>query len=291
MPVQKYRLASPVINDYNNNAKQTQPYYRPIENIKIHKNGKTRIENEEIKQIPNSTPMPRWWIVLPCLLFITLPSSSDSLILNDFIVRRYERLYGLSDRRQGERTACREESAATIGYWYLDQYSFGGADYNLVQKDAAQFNVKSSLATLFPSLFSIILLGSNCDTIGRRPLLLLPFIGKTIRYSIMLIVVTRDLSDLWIIVAQSFEALFGSFGIVMLGALAFITDCTDDSERTRPFVITEVLALVARVVPVFIVGLWLKRYRYIVPLSVCLGLSIMGLLYALFVQPESVRSV
>ncbi|CAF4705086.1 unnamed protein product [Rotaria sp. Silwood1] len=216
--------------------------------------------------------MPRWWLVIPCLLLMTLTSAPDALLINDFIVRRYERHYGFESSVRGPRTACRlQSSTSTPGYWYLEQYSLDGAAYDIVQKDAAKFNVKNSFATLIPSLFAIILLGSNCDTIGRRPLLLLPFIGKVARYIFMLIIIARDLSDGWLLVGHACEALFGSVGIVMLSALAFITDCTRESERTRPFVIAEVIALLARVVPVLAVGLWLQRFLYTVPTSVCLG--------------------
>ncbi|CAF0952062.1 unnamed protein product [Rotaria sp. Silwood1] len=236
--------------------------------------------------------MPRWWLVIPCLLLMTLTSAPDALLINDFIVRRYERHYGFESSARGQRTACRlQSSTSTPGYWYLEQYSLDGAAYDIVQKDAAKFNVKNSFATLIPSLFAIILLGSNCDTIGRRPLLLLPFIGKVARYIFMLIIIARDLSDGWLLVGHACEALFGSVGIVMLSALAFITDCTRESERTRPFVIAEVIALLARVVPVLAVGLWLQRFLYTVPTSVCLGLSVIGMLYVLFIQPESVQSV
>ena len=92
-------------------------------------------------------------------------------------------------------------------------------------------------------------------------------------------------------VAHACEALFGSFGIVMLSALAYITDCTHESKRTRPFLIAEVVTLVARVVPVLAVGFWLQYFLYTIPTSVCLGLSVIGMLYVLFIQPESVQNM
>ncbi|CAF1383361.1 unnamed protein product [Adineta steineri] len=228
---------------------------------------------------------------MPCLLLITLASAPDLLILNDFIVRRYERQYGLDTSDRTQRSTCHESATATSGYWYLDEDSSAGANYNKVQQHAAKFNVKNSLATLIPSLFAIVVLGSNCDTIGRRPLLFLPFIGKVVRYSLMLIIVTHDLPDGYLMAAHACEAVFGSFGIVMLSALAYITDCTHESERTRPFLLAEVITLVARVVPVLAVGLWLQHFLYIIPTSVCLGLSVIGMLYVLFIQPESVQHI
>jgi MFS family permease len=162
-------------------------------------------------------------------------------------------------------------------------------DYSLVQRDASSFNVKNSIATLIPAFVTFILLGSNSDIIGRRPLLVLPFLGKVVRYSFMLIIVSLDLSDAWIIATHALEASFGSGGLVILSALAYITDCTNES-RTRAFLLTEVLTVIARIIPVLAVSLWLRHYLYIVPLSVNLILSVIGLSYTLFVQPESVES-
>ncbi|CAF3371831.1 unnamed protein product [Rotaria socialis] len=289
MAAQKYRLAPPDVHDNNNNNKKL---YRTVDYVEVNTNRVPLINKEEIRQIHNlPSSIPRWWLVIPCLLFITLPTASDSLLMNDFIVRRYEHHYELKTLRKKERTACLQVSTSTLDYWYLEQYSPVESGYNMVQKAAAKFNVKSSSATLIPSLFAIVLLGSNCDTIGRRPLLFLPFIGKIVRYTLMIIIIARDLPDGWLIACQAVEAFFGSFGIVMLSALAFITDCTHESERTRPFLIIEVIVLVARVVPVLAIGLWLQHSLYIIPLSVCLGLSIVGMLYVLFIQPESVQTV
>jgi MFS family permease len=165
------------------------------------------------------------------------------------------------------------------------------SDYTKVQHDAASFHTKNSIVALIPALVTSIFLGSNCDIIGRRPLLVLPFLSKVVRYSLMLIIVSRDLSDAWLLVVHAIEAVFGSSGLVLLSAFAYITDCTDGSTRTRAFLLTEGIVFLARIVSVLAVGIWLRFYFYTAPLSVCLGLSVIGLLYALFVQPESVENV
>ncbi|CAF1620603.1 unnamed protein product [Adineta steineri] len=290
MVIRQYRLATPVVDDDDNT--HARQLYRIVNDSETNKNTVFLLDKEETKHVSELIPStPRWWLVIPCLLLITLASAPDLLILNDFIVRRYERQYGLDTSDRTQRSTCHESSTATSGYWYLDEDSSAGANYNKVQQHAAKFNVKNSLATLIPSLFAIVVLGSNCDTIGRRPLLFLPFIGKVVRYSLMLIIVTHDLPDGYLMAAHACEAVFGSFGIVMLSALAYITDCTHESERTRPFLLTEVITLVARVVPVLAVGLWLQHFLYIIPTSVCLGLSVIGMLYVLFIQPESVQNI
>jgi len=226
-----------------------------------------------------------------------LATAGDPLLLNDLIIRRYERHYGLEASPNSQSKVCRESATTSrpVFYWQFpppDQRpSPSRSDYTKVQHDAASFHMKNSIVALIPALVTFIFLGSNCDIIGRRPLLVLPFLGKVVWYSLMLIIVSRDLSDAWLLAAHAIEAVFGSSGLVMLSAFAYITDCTDGPMRTRAFLLTEGILFLVRVVPVLAVGIWLRFYLYIVPLSVFLGLSVIGLLYALFVQPESVESV
>ncbi|CAF1063934.1 unnamed protein product [Rotaria magnacalcarata] len=124
-------------------------------------------------------------------------------------------------------------------------------------------------------------------------MLLLPFLGKIVESTLMLVVVTRNLSDAWILAAHGLEAIFGSAGLIMLSGFAYITDCSLEEKRTRAFLIAELVLIVARIGPTLALGLWLNKYSYlyVVPISISLGLSVIGLLYALFIQPESVQSV
>jgi len=120
---------------------------------------------------------------------------------------------------------------------------------------------------------------------------MLPLLGKVVWYSLMLIIVSRNLSNNWLLGVHAIEAVFGSNGLLVLSAFSYITDCTYGPMRTRAFLLTEGLLFLARIVPVLSVGIWLRFYLYTVPLSVCLVLSVVALLYTLFIQPESVESV
>jgi hypothetical protein len=217
--------------------------------------------------------------------------------MNDLIVRRYERYYGLDASPSAQRAVCRESTTTTIPPFYWDfpppdqESRQNRPDYAMVQHAAARFHTKNSIVGLAPAIVTFIFLGANCDTIGRRPLLVLPFVGKMVWYSLMLIIVSRNLSDAWLLAAHAIESVFGSTGLLMLSAFSYITDCTYGTMRTRAFLLTEGIAFFARVLPVLAIGIWLHFYLYIGPLSVCLALSVIGLLYGMFIQPESVESV
>lgn len=107
----------------------------------------------------------------------------------------------------------------------------------------------------------------------------------------MLIILSHNLSDGWLLAAHAIETVFGSNGLVLLSAFAYITDGTYEPMRTRAFLLTEGITFLARIVPILAVGIWLRYYLYTTPLSICLGLSVIALFYAIFVQPESVENI
>jgi hypothetical protein len=305
MSTRKYRLAAPIDNDnvdvpYRSVLSVAPPvllWLGTSNNVETSTSKALLHDKQKIGETVPFVPPARWWLVLPCLVLITLATASDPLLLNDLIVRRYERHYGLDASPNSQSKVCRQSMTTSmpVFYWQFppsnQQPSQSRPDYTKVQHDAASFHTKNSIVALIPALITSVFLGSNCDIIGRRPLLVLPFLGKVVWYSLMLIIVSRDLSDAWLLAAHAIEAVLGSSGLVMLSAFAYITDCTDESMRTRAFLFTEGIAFFVRIVPVLAVGIWLRFYLYTVPLSVCLGLSVIGLLYALFVQPESVENV
>lgn len=275
-PYKKYRLAPPIDTIGVSTTPPIVLVYRPKLNV---------------KQLSS----PHWWFVLPCLFLIVFCTASDPILMNDLIIHRYERYYGMSTSTDTQRTAC-QQTMVPMMYWQHLYFDFEPnlprqyLDYSHVQRDAASFNVKNSIAILVASIFTFILLGANSDLIGRRPLIVFPFIGKIILYTLMLIIISRDLSNNWIIVVHVLEGIFGSGGLVILSGFAYITDCTNQT-RTRCFFIAEVVIIIARIIPVVGVSVWLRYFKYIAPLSLNLSLSVIGLLYTIFVQPESVEKV
>ncbi len=305
MSTRKYRLAAPIDDD---NAvvlyRPASLIARPVpsrlttsNNVETSTSKALLRDREKVPVTVPFIPPARWWLVLPCLLLVTFVSTVDPLLMNDLIVRRYERRYGFDASPSTQRKVCRQSTTTSMPafYWQFPPSNGGSSqgrpDYSMVQHDAADFHRKNSLVALIPAVVTFILLGSNCDFIGRRPLLMLPLVGKVIWYSLMLIIVSRDLPDNWLLAAHAFEAVFGSNGLVILSAFSYITDCTYGSMRAGAFLWTEGLVFLARIVPVLSLGIWLRFYLYTVPLSVCLVLSVVALLYTLFIQPESVESV
>ena len=239
--------------------------------------------------------LPPWWRVLPSVVLIVIISTIDNLSLNDFIEYRYAMQYqSNSSSTRNSRQLCLNDSR--MSHQSTISMSTSTSDYSstttispddLVQESTARLNVYISLAATIPAILTSILLGANCDQTGRKALIVLPFAGKVIRYSILSAVVYFHLSDLWIILSVLFDSLFGTAGLFVQGAYAYVSDCTDKKTRTTGIVVTEVFLVGTRFVPLLTVGIYLQHPNFIQAMLFTLGISLTGFLYCIFLQPES----
>ena len=136
-------------------------------------------------------------------------------------------------------------------------------------------------------MFTSIVLGSNCDRIGRKSLIALPFIGKITRYTLLTNVAYFNLADWCIILAVMFDGICGAASLCILGAFSYVADCTTSKTRTPATIVTNISIASSRVLPLLTLGFYLQTHRFILPMSVAFGLSVFGFLFTLVFQPES----
>ncbi len=222
----------------------------------------------------------RWWIVLPVVIVSMTAATTDPVFLNDLMIRRYQIEYGLANSTlPASETACNTEDLQNNSYI---------ADLSVkVQKSVSRLNIIMSGVGAAPAVFTYIILGANCDRIGRKPLMILPCIGRILRYTILLLLVELNLSDIWLIMSNVIDGLFGSNSVLLLGAIAYITDCTSDQQRSRAMLLEEAAAALTRIFPLLGLGFWLQHHGYTLPVSINLGLNVAALLYIFILQPES----
>ena len=230
---------------------------------------------------PQQSQRPfRWWIVLPVILVSMTAATTDPILLNDLMVRRYRIEYGLVNASSpSSETACTREDFQNDSH--LSQSS------TQVQKSVSNLNIIMAGVGAGPAVLTYIILGGNCDRIGRKPLLLLPCLGKIIRYIILLLLVQFDLSDIWFILSNVIDGLFGSNSVLLLGAIAYITDCTTEQQRSRAMLLEEAAVALTRIFPLLGLGFWLLNHGYTLPIGINLGLNIGAVIYIFVVQPES----
>ncbi|CAF0984496.1 unnamed protein product [Adineta steineri] len=252
-------------------------------------------EQDDVKTPLLPPTLPRWWRVLPSLILIIIISTIDGLTLNDFIEYRYTQLYNLnSSSTPNTRELCLNStqispnaseliSTTTSKYPVSTTMSWS----EIIQMSTARLNVYINLAATIPSILTSILLGANCDRIGRKPLLALPFIGKTIRYMILTPVAYYDLSNIWIIISIMVDGLFGTAALNILSSFAYVTDCTDEKTRTVGIIIADVCIVCCRFIPLLTIGVYLQQPKFIQTMIFTLFLSVCGFIFSIVFQPES----
>ena len=248
-------------------------------------------EMNEINPIIAAT-FPKWWRGLPSLLMMMVIANIDVLILNDLIVHRYTILYQVnSTSTQKAREICLNESASSSSMYTSTTaripLTTTASVSDLVQASTARLNVYIYLAATLPAIFTSMLLGSNCDRIGRKSLIALPFVGKILRYILLTAVAHYNLANWCIIVSVMLDGLCGAQSLCILSAFAYVADCTTPKTRTPATIITNISIATSRILPLVTIGFYLQNHRYLLPMLVALGLSIFGFLFTLFFQPES----
>ncbi|CAF3499217.1 unnamed protein product [Rotaria socialis] len=235
---------------------------------------------------------PRWWRGLPSLLIMMIISNIDVLILNDFIEYHYAKVYQVnSTSSEIRREICLNESSSSSAAFSTTTSKSPIATTtslsNLVQAATARLNVYIYLSATVPAIITSILLGANCDRIGRKSLIALPFVGKITRYIILSSVVYFDLSEWLIILAVMCDGLCGAASLCILSAFAYVADCTTAKNRTPATIIANISIASSRILPLITLGLYLKSHHFIVAMLMALGLSIFGFIFTLIFQPES----
>lgn len=245
-------------------------------------------ENDSAKLLLD-VKKPKWWRVLPALAIMITITTVDGLILNDFIEDRYAKIYETSSNtNHSAQNACRSKNQSSTTTPANTFVSTTASPQDEIQAATARLNVYISLAATLPSVFTSILLGANCDRTGRKLLILLPFLGKIMRYIIFLFVVIYDLSNTWIIIAVTFDGFFGTAALTILSSFAYVSDCTDKKNRTKGVIVADVCIACNRFLPLLTMGLYLEKPRYLESTSIVLAVTIAAFFFTLFLQPESI---
>jgi MFS transporter, PCFT/HCP family, solute carrier family 46 (folate transporter), member 1 len=221
-----------------------------------------------------------WWIVLPIILVSMTTTSMDPIIFNDLMIRRFQIEYGLIN----------DSMSTTKAASHIQQLNNDSSYAQLsiqVQTSASRLHMIIAGLGALPALVTYVILGSNCDRIGRRPLLIIPCLGRTIRYIILLLLVQFNLSNTWLILSNVVDGLFGSNSVLLLGAIAYISDCTSNQQRSRAMLLEEAAVALTRIFPLIGLGICLQHHQYTLPIAMILFMNIAALIYIFVCQPES----
>ena len=157
-----------------------------------------------------------------------------------------------------------------------------------VHQKTSKWILHQSVVQMLPSIAVSLILGSWSDKVGRKTVLILPSVGSVLLYiNYMLNVAYFSLDVNYILIGVCISGFFGGFATTLLGVFSYISDITDKSQRTLRVAILESMIFLGGAVGNLIGGVIVDHYGYIAAFGLCLGLTIIVIMYISFILPES----
>ncbi|XP_007894718.2 proton-coupled folate transporter [Callorhinchus milii] len=157
-----------------------------------------------------------------------------------------------------------------------------------VETLTAHWNLCINGAGFAVGLFSATLLGPWSDSVGRRPILLVPTLGLALQAAVYLLVVSLSLPVACLLVGRLLSGALGDFSTLLAGCFSYIADVSDKEARTFRVAVLEACLGLAGMFGSVIGGQWRKAQGYTNPFWLALALYLAAGLYAFFFVRESV---
>ena len=159
---------------------------------------------------------------------------------------------------------------------------------DFVHQKTSKWILYQSVAWTLPSIFASLILGSWSDKVGRKVILILPSVGSVLLYvNYVLNVAFFSLHVNYLLIGVCVSGFFGGFATILLGVFSYISDITDKSQRTIRVAVLESMIFMGGTAGSLIGGILLDHDGFIPAFGLCLGLTVLTILYISFVLPES----
>lgn len=160
----------------------------------------------------------------------------------------------------------------------------------LVQPQVSLMSVsKSLIQSLLPAFLSFFV-GPWSDKYGRKPLLLAGYVGQSITYCLLLLMIIWDVSPWYFLIADIPSACLGGFCIIILASLCYISDISIESDRAWHLAYLEIAISFGLMLGIFTGPLIFKTYGYISVFGVAATCVVLAGFYVLLLVPETVQS-
>lgn len=147
---------------------------------------------------------------------------------------------------------------------------------------------KSFIESIFPSVLSLFL-GSWSDKYGRKPVILLGYIGITLSYLLLSLMVNWEIEPWYFLIAYIPMGLLGGISTLMLASFCYIIDITNNNERAWHLAWLDALISLGVLLGLFSGPTIYETYGYTAVFSVATVLCTIATLYIFFI-PETIQS-
>ncbi|KAM3934681.1 proton-coupled folate transporter [Leptodactylus fuscus] len=158
-----------------------------------------------------------------------------------------------------------------------------------VESLTSHWSLYLNLSGFLVGLFSVMLLGPWSDHVGRRTVLIVPFIGLTLQVVVYLVVMYQELHVGYLLLGRIICGITGDFNMILAGCFAYIADITDRPSRTFRVAILEACLGIAGMIASIIGGHWRKMQGYINPFWLAFAVYVFTAFYVYFCVRESVK--
>lgn len=122
-------------------------------------------------------------------------------------------------------------------------------DQNLIQKQTASWGVYLDIARSSLSILVTIFYGSWSDQVGRKTIMILPIIGDLINVAVYLLSsIFMSLDVVYLLIGLVFSSCFGNVACFLSSVFSYLSDTTNQSERTKRVIILESMIYLGAVV-------------------------------------------
>uniref|UniRef100_A0A8C7E7U7 Proton-coupled folate transporter n=1 Tax=Nothoprocta perdicaria TaxID=30464 RepID=A0A8C7E7U7_NOTPE len=158
-----------------------------------------------------------------------------------------------------------------------------------VETLVSHWNLYINLGGFFVGLFSVTLFGPWSDSVGRRPVLILPAVGMAMQAAIYLLVMYLRLHVGFFLLGRILSGLTGDYNLILASCFAYVADTSAARARTFRVAVLEACLGVAGMLASIGGGQWRKAQGYINPFWLVFAASLAAALYAVFCLQESVK--
>ena len=131
-------------------------------------------------------------------------------------------------------------------------------------------------------------LGGYSDKAGRKYAILPGICGILIRTGIYSIVSVFGLSVWWMLLGAFLDGFGGGYRVLLGGCKAYLADITSPEQRLFRMTVADLCMHTSAVIAPVGIGFWIQSGTFTGPYILIMSLMIVGILYTVFLVPETV---
>ncbi|KAL7298255.1 hypothetical protein TKK_0009241 [Trichogramma kaykai] len=150
------------------------------------------------------------------------------------------------------------------------------------------FILDSCIKTIFPTLMALFL-GPWSDKNGRKPLLIVPFLGYALSYAILALMSNFNLSPYWFLLSSIPGSVLGGFPTICLTFWSYKADITDSQNRAWHLACLETFFFGGFLGGLFVGPYTFRHAGYMVVFLIASASCLSATIYSVFLVPETIQ--